>query len=1059
MIFTEPFRKTLLLAGFGMLYACSSVDMPPDVADQYASLPEEIDYNRDVKKILSDKCFACHGPDAKKQKADLRLDVGSFAFSKKTESGLKAIVPGNASKSEVVHRILSDDPDYRMPTPEFHVELTAYEKAMLVKWIEEGATYKPHWAFVAPEKKRAPTPESKAWVRNDIDRYIKLAHEQRQLVPAPEADKETLIRRLSFDIRGIAPTPAEVQRFIRSTDPKAYENLVDSFLASGHYGERMAAYWLDVARFADSHGYLDDKHRDMSPWRDWVISAYNRNLPFNTFITWQLAGDLLPNATKEQILATGFNRNHKQNSEAGVIDEEFRVEYVTDRTNTLGTGLMAMTLGCAKCHDHKYDPVSQKDYFSLFAFFNSTFEKGSPNYGDDNVVPGPTLMLTNPEEDRKINVLHQRLKVLEKQEQTRRDSLEKALRAGGDAVVAASLAKKLRTKVDFDAVIASKPDAGSFVNSYDPKLNPGFRKAEFGTGISGRSLRYNVETRVTFPATKVGYYERHDPFAVSLWVKVSEDYPLATVFYSSENHRYGYQGYDLLLLKNRLNFRLSHSFPHDAISVISKDTIPKDRWNHVVVSYDGSSRASGVKLYLNGREQAYGVQYDHLTKNIQQQYSIHKGGLSGLSFGEKVLDKSMPGGEVDEFQLFYGPMTSVEAGYLFQRKPISLKSKPEADTLSPLYLTRAALNRLYDGAKEVMVMEDLPAPRQTYVLNRGVYDQPGDKVSPSTPTSILPFDASLPKNRLGLSQWLFDERNPLTARVAVNRIWQLIFGKGLVLTSDDFGNQGALPSHPELLDHLSIWYRESGWDTKALFKYIVLSATYRQSSATSPDIRMADPDNKWLTRSPRYRFPAEMLRDNALHVAGLLSAKMGGPSVYPYQPAGLWEELSDKVWRYQYMLSEGEDLYRKSIYTVRKRTSVVPFLQIFDASDRSVCTVKRPVSSSPMQSLAMLNDPQIVEAARWIAYRMLTEGGSMEGERLRYVYALVTGRMPRPAELSAMERMWKEDVREYGLRADKRKALLTVGSKSVEGVDEVMLAAGTHLALSLLNTDEFLTRK
>ena len=1059
MNFLQPFRKTLLVAGIGLLHACSAVDMPADVAEQYAALPEEIDYNRDVKKILSDKCFACHGPDAKKQKADLRLDIGSFAFSKKTESGLKAIVPGNAGKSEMVHRILSADPEYRMPTPEFHVELTAYEKAMLIKWIEDGAEYKPHWAFVAPEKKRAPSVENDEWVRNDIDKFIAREQELRRLKPSLEADKETLIRRLSFDIRGIAPTPAEVQAFLRSTDPKAYEKMVDGFLASAHYGERMAAYWLDVARFADSHGYLDDKHRDMSPWRDWVISAYNRNLPFDKFITWQLAGDLLPNATQEQILATGFNRNHKQNSEAGVIDEEFRVEYVTDRTNTLGTALMAMTLGCAKCHDHKYDPVSQKDYFSLFAFFNSTFEKGSPNYGDDNVVPGPTLMLTKPEEDRQINVLHNRLKGLEKAEQRRRDSLEKAHAAGGDAVVSASLAKKLRTRVDFDALIKTKDDAGMFVNRYDAKLNPGFRKAEFGNGISGKSLRYNVQTKVVFPATKVGYYERHDPFAVSLWVKVAEDYPLATVFYSSENHRYGYQGYDLLLLKNRLNVRLSHSFPHDAISVISKEAIPKNQWNHVLFSYDGSSRASGVKIYLNGREQLYEVQYDHLTKNIQQHYSIHKGGLSGLSFGEKVLDKSMPGGEIDEFQLFYGTITSSEARYLYERKPLSVNSKPEADTLSALYLTRAELNRLYDGAKEVMVMGDLPVPRQTYVLNRGVYDQHGAKVAPATPASILPFDASMPKNRLGLSQWLFDERNPLTARVAVNRIWQLVFGKGLVVTSDDFGNQGALPSHPELLDHLAIWYREIGWDTKALLRYIFLSATYRQSSIAEQEIRKADPENKWLTRSPRYRYPAEMLRDNALHVAGLLSAKIGGPSVYPYQPAGLWEELSDKVWRYQYTLSEGEDLYRKSIYTVRKRTSVVPFLQIFDASDRSACTVKRQVSSSPMQSLAMLNDPQIVEAARWIGYRMLTEGGSTDGSRLRYVYALVTGRAPRPAELAAMGRMWKEDMQMYRVQADKRKALLLVGSKQTCDVDEVMLAAGTHLALSLLNTDEFLTRK
>lgn len=1052
-------RVRLLILLLISMAGCGRVEMPKEVAAVYETLPEEIDYNRDVKKILSDKCFFCHGPDAKKQKADLRLDLASFAYDKVTESGRKAINPGSIARSELVHRILSEDPEYKMPTPESHLDLTPYEKAVLIKWIEQGAEYKPHWAFVAPKKPKVPAVDLKNWTTNPIDHFVLDAIEQKGLHPAAKADRETLIRRLSFDIRGISPSMDEINAFVNSKDPKAYEKLVDVFLASKHYGERMAAYWLDVARFADSHGYLDDKHRDMSPWRDWVISAFNRNIPFDDFITWQMAGDLLPNPTQEQILATGFNRNHKQNSEAGVIEEEFRVEYVADRTNTLGTAVLALTMGCAKCHDHKYDPITQKDYYSMFAFFNSTFEKGSPNYGDDRVVPGPTLLLTSQEDEKNISHLLRRIKTLEMMEAQRIKSVAENLNAGGEKAVAASLSSKITAKLDFDQVIQKDPQSGTFINLADKSLSASFNKAAYGTGIKGQSLKYNVETRVSFPATKIGYYERFDPFSISLWIRIPEHYPLASVFYSSEIHRYGYQGYDLLLKDNHLNFRASHSFPHDAISVLSREKLPMNVWNHVAISYDGSSKANGVTIYLNGKKLVLQTQYDHLVKNIRQHYSIHKGGLQGFSFGEKVLDKSMPNGEVDEFHIFSDRLTDPEVAHLYAMKPFQLSAKkPKSDTTELLRI-RKSICDLYDSVKEVMVMGDLPQPRKTYVLDRGVYDSPGEDVSPSTPASILSFSDKYPKNRLGLSMWLFDEQNPLTARVAVNRIWQLIFGKGLVATSDDFGNQGSLPTHPELLDHLSVWYWEKGWDTKALMKYICMSATYQQSSVNDPAVMKADPDNKLLTRNPRYRFPAEMIRDNAIYIAGLLSEKVGGPSVYPYQPAGLWEELSDKVWRYQYNFSEGEDLFRKSIYTVRKRTSIVPFLQIFDAPDRSVCTVKREVSSSPMQSLAMLNDPQIVEAARFLALRMLNEGGNETEEKLRYGFRLITGRSPRKNELDLMKQMYADEQKQFEKNSSKATALLGVGSKKADAKDRVVLAALSNTALALMNTDEFLTRK
>ncbi len=1039
--------------------ACGQVKMPEDIATAYASLPEEIDFNRDVKRILSDKCFACHGPDAKKQKADLRLDIPEAAYSKVTESGLKAIKPGNLRRREVIHRILSNDPEYRMPTPESHLTLTEQEKAILIKWIEQGAEYKPHWAFVAPEQQKPPAVEDEKWVKSPIDNFVRAAQEQRNLQPAPEADKETLIRRLSFDIRGISPSPTEVDQFIKDVSPNAYGQLVDKFLASKHYGERMAAYWLDVARYADSHGYLDDKHHEVSPWRDWIISAYNRNIPFDQFVTWQLAGDLLPKATQEQVLATGFNRMHKQNSEAGIIEEEFRVEYVTDRTNTLGTALLGLTLGCAKCHDHKYDPVSQKDYYSLFAFFNSTFEKGSPNYGGPDMVAGPTLRLTTPETEQKIGILSRQLATLEKQEESKLKEEATKLNAADAGAIANRLTAKLVAKLDFDQVKKIK-DKDYFVNATGSKLDALVRKADIGGGVSGQSMKYNDETHVAFEPYNIAYFERYDPFAFSLWIKVPEKYPLATVFHASDPHRYGYQGYDLLLKNNRLNFRLSHAFPHDAISVLSQASLEANRWYHVVVSYNGSSKASGLRFFIDGQQVATEVEYDHLYKNIRSYPNIHKTSrYRGLVFGKRDLDRSMPGGEIDEFHIFNNQLMPAEIKHLHQRLPFSPKGTKQVYDSSVLMLTRKSIADLYDSTKEVMVMGDLPKPRKTFLLERGVYDKYGVEVNPGTPAAIFSYDSKLPKNRLGLAKWLFDPKHPLTSRVAVNRIWQLIFGKGLVNSSDDFGNQGALPTHPELLDHLAVWYRDNSWDTKALMKYIFMSATYRQSAATTAATKSLDPNNTWLTRSPRYRYPAEMLRDNALQIAGLLSEKVGGPSVYPYQPAGLWEELSDKGWRYQYILSTGDDLYRKSIYTIRKRTSVVPFLHIFDAPDRSVCTVKRQVSSSPMQSLALLNDPQFVEAARFVAARMMKEGGATPETRIRYGFRLITGRYPSPKEQQSALTLYREEEAAYRNEPAKRQSLLATGAGKVEGLDELQLTAFSNLALALMNTDAFLTRK
>ncbi|MFT3748966.1 MAG: DUF1553 domain-containing protein [Agriterribacter sp.] len=1045
----------------GIYMVSGDTDIPPDVAQAMSSLPDKPDYNIYVKKILSDKCFSCHGPDSKKQKAGLRLDVSNIAYNKITNSGLKAVTPGSIAKSEVAARILSTEAEYMMPTPASHLSLTAYEKAVILKWIEQGAEYKPHWAFIAPEKISPPDIKDVKWIKNDIDRFVLHRLEKEGLHPSPEADKETLIRRVSFDITGLPPTITEINAFVNDNSTDAYERMVDNYFKSPRYGERMAAYWLDVARFADSHGYLDDKHRDASPWRDWVIEAYNKNLPYDKFITWQLAGDLLPNATKEQILATGFNRNQKQNTEAGIIPEEFRVEYNVDRTNTLGTGILGLTLGCAKCHDHKYDPVSQKDYYSLYAFFNSTFELGSSNYGNyRNMVPGPTLLLTSNDDDKKIDSLNAVIHYLEQNHQP-----EKSVNPEK------SLSQKIIAHLSFDKTTTQKNAKGKSVEAFPNTIlasQPAFaNRIKTAKGMVGDALLLDEETSVNFQPYGLGYFERYEPFSVSIWVKAPQNYKESAILHHSDSRRYGFQGYDVMLFDNKVGFRIMHAYPHDAISIISNEEIEPGAWHHIAVSYDGSSRAAGMRIYINGKPASVTVEYDNLKKNIRSFPDIHKtSALTGLTFGNRVLEKTMKEAALDEFCLFNNTIDESEAAWLYKNAVVILHrdhSKPLQQKPDSLMRARMQLAAVYDSAREAMVMGDLPKPLATHVLLRGVYDNYGEEIKPRTPESVLAFPDSLPRNRLGLAKWLFLPEHPLTARVAVNHIWEMYFGRGLVKTSDDFGNQGEMPSHPELLDWLAVTFRKNGWNVKQLQKTILMSATYRQQSVITPGLHEKDPENILLARSSRYRMPAEMIRDNALAISGLLSSKIGGPSVYPYQPPGLWEALSDKSWRYIYKLSEGEDLFRRSIYTIVKRSSPPPYMLIFDAPDRNFCTVKRPVSSSPLQALALMNDPTFIESSKFIAARIIHEGGVTPEEKLALGFRLVTGRQPEMPEVKLLSEMYQSEKDVFKKQPGKAKKILAVGNAkmeqpaSTEGLIDA--AAYTNVIMALLNTDEFITRK
>ncbi len=734
------------------------------------SLPDQVSYNFDIRPILSDKCSACHGPDANKREAGLRMDDPESAFKAlKEHPGAHALVAGKPELSQAFLRISSDDTALLMPPPSSNLKLSPREIRLIEKWIRQGAKYEKHWAFVAPQKADLPKVKQQNWTRNDIDYFILQKIEQKGLAPNEEADKERLLKRICLDITGLPPTLEMMDAFAADKSADAYEKMVDRLLQDPAYGEKMALHWLDLARYADSHGYQDDGYRTQWPWRDWVIHAFNENMHYNDFVTWQLAGDLLPNATKEQLLATGFNRNHKITEEGGVIQEEYRIMYVTDRNDLLGKGLLGVTLECAHCHDHKYDPFSQKEYYEMFAFFNNVKEVGL-----ESSIGGPETYAKNP------------------------------------------------------LMEISNEDA-----------------------------------------------------------------------------------------KTILNF------------------INKPDTNRLIVS----------------------------------------------------------------------------------------------------------------------VMGDLDTIRPTHILQRGVYDAPGEVVEPGTPEAILPFDKSYPKNRLGLAEWLFDKKNPLTARVYVNLLWQEFFGRGIVKTSGDFGMQGELPSHPALLDWLAVDFMEHGWDIKRLVKQMVSSATYRQSAVVTKEKLAVDPENVFLARGPRYRINAEFIKDMVLASSGLLVRTIGGPSVKPYQPAGLWEgATSGRGLLSVYNQDHGAALYRRGMYTLIKRTVPPPTMAIFDASNRDMCETRRLKTNTPLQALVMMNDPAVLEASRVLADKLLQEKSGIK-EKITKAFRLIVCRQPREKELEVLERYYDKQLKEIDESAAAQ--MLSIGEYPVTGaVDKKTLAAFMRVISTIYNLEE-----
>lgn len=1064
----------VILAGY--FFSCSP-ELPEDVEVAMQELPDKLDYNQHVKPVLSDKCFACHGPDKAKQKGGLRLDMAESAFHKVSKNSRRvAIDPGDLADSEFFHRIMSPDPDYIMPTPASHLTLSVREKAILIKWIDEGAEYKPHWAFVKPETPEIPGTQHDNLAINPIDHFVFKKLEEEKLQPSAHAEKEVLLRRVSLDLTGLPPTVAETDAFLKDNSAHAYEKQVDRLLASPHYGEKMAVDWLDLARFADSHGYTVDRLRDMSPYRDWVINAFNKNMHYDQFIHWQLAGDLIPNPTKEMRIATAFNRNHQQNMEGGIIEEEFQTEYVVDRTNTFGDAFLGLSIGCAKCHDHKYDPISQKNYYELFSFFNNVKEAGQISW--DDALPTPTMLLPTAAQEQTLRFIQSRIKTEEQQLVASQRNAEAGFRRWIDTGGHRNLAKEQLPKAGLQAHYtfenSSLRNAANAKESGVMKREAGSPGGDpaFAARSDGKALRLDGD--VYLDLGQNGVFRKSEPFSLGIWVNIPKELKEGVILHKSQAERlYNFRGYHLYLKNDHLELNMAHTAPSDALTRISKEPVPKDQWVQLTVTYDGSAKAAGFRLYVNGREAAMETTMDQLTKDILFKSAVQP----GLQIGAWWRGFGLKNAQVDDITVYNRELTPHETGMLARRSAWSAIASKNAVALSITEL--AALKSYYISAvdsatakarlalrnarmqlsdstehiRELMVMQEMPKPKQAHILLRGNYDASGEKVFPSTPASILEYPKNLPKNRYGLAKWLTHADNPLTARVAVNRYWQNFFGTGLVKTTEDFGNQGELPTHPELLDWLAVTFRDSGWDIKKLNKLIVMSATYRQDSRASRDIRERDPENRLYARGPASRMSAEMIRDNALAASGLINTKIGGESVKPYQPEGLWS-----INNTTYTPDSGNAVYRRSLYVIVKRSVPNPTLATFDATSRSFCVVRRQKTNTPLQALVTLNDPTFVEAMRVLGEQMTRIPDARQS--ITAAYRKLTGRKPAQKEVNLLLTLRKIEEDKFRKDPKKMAGWLHAGQHVTDKtLDPALLAANSVVASTILNSDACLTKR
>ena len=1062
-----------------------------------AHAAEKVSFNRDIRPILSDICFACHGPDVAKMKGGLRLDNKEAAM-KGGESG-PAIVPGKPDQSEVYQRLVTHDADDIMPPKKTNKVLSPEQIDAFRRWIAEGAEYQGHWAFLKVERPAVPGKSAQSSVlsgqskqpnlstehwalsTNPIDAFVLARLAKEGLAPQPEAPRETLIRRVTLDLTGLPPTTGEVDAFLADTSPDAYGKVVDRVLASPRYGEHMAARWLDLARYADSNGFQSDTRREMSHWRDWVIQAFNDNKPFDQFTIEQLAGDLLPDATRDQIVATGFNRNHRLNGEGGRIIEEWFAETVIDRVETTGLTWMALTFNCCRCHDHKYDPISQKEFYQLFAFFNSNNENGVLDDfgGAGRTRQGgnsrPVLSLPSPEQEGQIA----------KFEKAVTDAIAKVAAASKELAAAQSawepkfrsqmkgsftpwtMAEPKEVRSDGGATFARQPDGSWLASGINPPFDQYLIVAPIAAGtFSG--LLLEVLPDPSLPNQSLGRNSNGNFVLSDVIAEITAPglaKPLAANFTRAEAD-YNQKGYEVKLI------------------VEDKPTRGKGVKKSQGWAIDGPTKRDPRKAMF--------IAAAPLTvpANAMLRVTLRHDALAGHNIGRfRLSTSSLPPATIDLdgakippsviAALNVAPAARTEA----QKNEVAKfyrenTDNPVKQAEAALVTTKKTLDDFFANVPTTMVMEELPEPREAHILKRGEYDKPGDVVVRALPAVLPPLPAGAPNNRLGFAKWLVNGEHPLTARVWVNREWERFFGTGLVKTSENLGSQAEWPTHPELLDWMASVFQSPkaqtsssqlstlnsqpafGWDMKVMQKLIVTSATYRQSSRVTPELIAKDPENRLLARGPRFRLGAESLRDQALAISGLLVEKIGGPSVKPYMPAAVWDETSVYGDMRNYQEDTGDDLYRRTLYTIWKRTAAPPTMTLFDSPSREICTVKRSRTNTPLQALALLNEKTYIEAARILAQRMIAEGGSTPEQRIAWAFRGATGREPRADELKILADGFAKRTARFRQSPEEAAKILAVGETKADAkFNPVELAAYTGTANVLLNLDEVVTRE
>lgn len=1097
MVLIQRSRRRISLLGRGVSYllggclclglfaASRSGEAKP------APAPEEISktlsFNDTIQPILSENCYACHGPDPGGRKAGLRLDRGEFAFAPHQDAHEKyepAIIPGNPDKSPLVRRIENKNAKDRMPPPEAHKILRPEQIAQLREWVKQGAQYQELWSFLPPKHKAIPAVAHGEWVRNAIDSFVLARLEREGVTPSPEADRRSLIRRVTYDLTGLPPTPEEVEAFVADSAPEAYEKVVERLLSSPRYGEHRAHYWLDVARYGDTHGLHLDNFRSIWAYRDYVIKAYNQNKPFDQFVREQLAGDLLPVKTLDTLTASAYLRAGISSGEGGTLIEELRVNNKRERTEAYGAAFLGLTVGCANCHDHKFDPLTQKDFYRLTAFFNNLTE--IPSNDDRNDWP-PFLRLPKIEVREAYEQTLAKRSELERQLALRRGQARELI-AGWigqperTAIAVPISSEGLAVRLRFD-----EQKGSTFVDSAPGKSQKHI-SATGGPVVWGEGtwfwpyMRMEIGTKLELP--NVGGVEANQAFSVGTWLRPN----LRPLEYKDKNKPSGVilsaadagqkqQGWQLRVSKGKLGFVLAHEMPDNAIQVETKQRVlAEGRWSHVLATYDGSGKASGVTLYVDGRLQELAISKDCL------QGSIHSS--APLEFGRSYPDADpLRQSAYQNFRFFQRALSPGEAARLpiedyvaeIVQKPMSGWSEDESHTVSEFYFAQRdeatqklnaqiaplneELDRLSKDGPITLVSEEGPGLAYADVLTRGAFGARTERVRPGVPHFLPALPAGAPLDRRGLADWTVSASNPLTARVTVNRMWSEIFGTGLVETTEDFGVMGGRPSHPELLDWLALDFRENGWNVKRFYKQLVLSAAYRQSARVTPELLEIDPKNRLLARGPRYRMDGEMLRDTALAASGLLVEKIGGPSVKPYQPAGVWEAGSHQNSDTKaYTQEHGESLYRRSLYSFWKRMATMPDMDALDVPVRDAACTRRQRTNTPLQALVLMNDPQWLEASRRLAERVIRHSPET-GRRLSYLGEVLLARAWEPREKVVLENALTKFQIAYAQDKSAAEELLKVGESSRDsGIRADELASWMLVASAAMNLDAVLNK-